>query len=350
MTLTNQHQPANSTRNGRASVVVLGSLNMDMSITVAQLPRPGETVLAGHLMRQPGGKGANQAVSAARLGGDVRLIGRLGTDDLADTIHRILTSSGVDLTHVRGIDDPTGQAFVAVDAHGENSIIVAPGANAQISAQAVEQEADVLRFASIAVTQLETPMEAVERFAELCEEHGVDLILNAAPYQQLSPALLRRCRFLVLNRDEASSLTGVEVTDRASAVEAALATTRMGVPCAVITLGGAGCVAHVDGDLFELDAYAVPVVDTTGAGDAFVGALAAALARQESHLDALTFAAAAGAVACSHAGAQGVTSLSEVRRLMREQPRTPSRRSASLIDAHGGPTPEVHPAAPAADR
>ena len=312
------------------AVVVLGSLNMDLSVTVNEIPRPGETVLGGPVHRQPGGKGANQAVAASRLGADVRLIGQLGRDEVAEQIRRVLADAGVDVTHVRSVDDfASGLAFVTVDSHGENAIVVASGANAEVSPAVVDAEAAALGSARIAVTQLETPLHAVARFAELCEAHGVDLVLNAAPYHEVPPRVLRRCRYLVLNRDEATSLTGVVVHDRSDAVEALLKAARLGARTVVVTLGAEGCVALVDGHVAELDAYQVSVKDTTGAGDAFVGAFAVALARAWSFDDSMRFAAAAGAIACGRTGAQTLTSSSEIEQLVAEQPRAVRRRPAS---------------------
>jgi len=314
----------------RTGVVVLGSLNMDLSVTVPQIPRPGETVLGGPVTRLPGGKGANQAVAVSRLGGDVHLVGRLGDDGLGEMIRSGLEEAGVDLTHVRTLDGmASGLAFVTVDAHGENAIVVSSGANAELTPAEVESEVSALLRARIAVTQLETPIEAVERFAELCEAHGVDLVLNAAPYRPLTGELLRRCSHLVLNRDEATSLTGVEVQQRADAYKALAEAARRGATDVVITLGGEGCVALSEGSYLELDAYAVPVVDTTGAGDAFVGAFAVALSRGGDFDDALRFAAAAGAVTCAHQGAQSPATSHEVQRLLERQPQVPRRTPAT---------------------
>ena len=301
----------------RAGVAVLGSLNMDLSVTVARIASPGETVLGGPVTRSPGGKGANQAVAAARLGGDVRLIGRLGRDEPADTIRAVLRDAGVDLAHVRVLDDvDSGLAFVTVDSAGENAIVVSSGANAALTPAEIEREASALDGARIAVTQLETPLAAVLRFAELCGRRGVGLILNAAPYRVLPPELLRRVDYLVLNRDEAAALTGLPVRSRAEAGRALAEAARRGAGAVVITLGGDGCVARTrDGETLEYDARPVPVVDTTGAGDAFVGALAVSLARGEAVPDALAYAVAAGAAACAQPGAQVATPDREVRAL-----------------------------------
>lgn len=311
------------------AVVVLGSLNMDFSVSVARIPGPGETVLGGPVTRLPGGKGANQAIAAARLGGHVRLIGRLGQDAPADPIRSALAGAGVDLTHVRAMDDvDSGLAFVTVDANGENVIVVSSGANAALTPAEVDREEHALARARIAVTQLETPLDAVTRFAELCERHGVDLVLNAAPYRDLPDELLRRCAYLVLNRDEAAALSGLPVRTRADAAAALAVVARRGATGVVITLGGDGCVALTPDGVVQLDAYQVPVVDTTGAGDAFVGALAVSLAAGADIGEALSFAAAAGASACAHVGAQAGTTRREVRALLERQPRSPRRLPA----------------------
>jgi ribokinase len=314
----------------RHGVVVLGSLNVDLVVTVSQIPRPGETVLGGAVSRLPGGKGANQAVSAARLGGDVRLIGRIGSDDFGDAIRLRLGSAGVDHHHVRMLRDvASGIAFVSVDRDGENAIVVSPGANARLTPDELELDEAAVKDAQVAVAQLETPMGTVERFAELCEVHGADLILNAAPYHDLSAGLLRRCKYLILNRDEATSLSNIIVKERKDAFRALAEIARRGGQNIIITLGGDGSVALTEANYIELDAYRVPVVDTTGAGDAFVGAFAVALSRQDSFDDALKFAAAAGAVACAHVGAQqSETNRREIQVLLNQQPQVPRRGPA----------------------
>ncbi len=315
----------------RCGVVVLGSLNMDVVVPVETIPRPGETVLGGVVSRMPGGKGANQAVAVARLGRPVRLIGRLGDDDLGSVIQHTLGNVGIDLGHTRVLEGfGSGLAFVTVDASGENAIVVSPGANSEMSPAELELEEAALAHASIAIAQLETPLETVQRFAAMCEADGVHLVLNAAPYRELPDALLGRCRYLVLNRDEAGSLTGSAVSTRSDARRALHDVARRGVPHVVITLGGDGCVALTPAGLLELDAFDVPVVDTTGAGDAFVGALAAAIERGDSFDESLAFAAAAGAVACAHVGAQlGPTAHDEVSDLLRRQPRSSRSREVS---------------------
>lgn len=311
---------------------MLGSLNMDVSVTVPAIPRPGETVLGGPVTRRPGGKGANQAAAVARLGGDVHLIGRLGRDDVAQSIRSNLDDAGVGLTHVRTMDNAeSGMAFVTVDEHGENAIVVSSGANAELTPAGVEADAGVLRNSRIAIAQLETPLDSVARFAELCEQHGVDLVLNAAPYRPMPADLLRRCAYLVLNQDEAGALTGIPVRDRRDAYRALAEVRRQGASTVVITLGGDGCMALTEDTVVEVDAYKLSVVDTTGAGDAFVGAFAVALCKGNRFDDALMFAAAVGAATCGHVGAQSATTGQEAQRFLKEQPQVPRRTPASEL-------------------
>ncbi|WP_089156430.1 ribokinase [Micromonospora sp. NBS 11-29] len=289
----------------RATVVVLGSINMDIVVTTPHIPRPGETVLAGGARYLPGGKGANQAVAAAQLGGDVVFIGRTGDDDFGYRMRAGLHDAAVRVDHLRALSgEPSGVAFVAVDTQGENVIVVSPGANAQLTPTDLDAHEGVLAQAGIAVAQLETPLPTVARFAELCRAHQVPLILNAAPYQPLPDGLLACCTYLVLNREEAAALTGVPVTDRASSRAALDAVAGYGVPHVIVTLGGEGCVARTEGRYLEIEPFPVTVVDSTGAGDTFVGALGAALARGDDLPSALRFATAAGALACCRVGAQ----------------------------------------------
>jgi len=266
-------------------VVVLGSLNMDLVLTATQIPRPGETVLAGSLTRMAGGKGANQAVAAARLDADVTLIGRLGDDHVAQEIRGHLAPTGVRLDHVREIGGvSSGLAVVTVDPQGENAIVVSPGANHHLTPDELARDESAIAGPVIAVAQLETPLDTVRRFAEVAVDNGAQLVLNTA----------------------------------VAALEQLVARDARG---AVVTLGSQGCLAQTDEGLFEIAAYEVPVVDTTGAGDAFVGAFAAALASQAAPEQALRFAAAAGAVTCRVAGAQqDGLSYGQVQELIREQP------------------------------
>jgi ribokinase len=288
-------------------LTVLGSVNMDLVVRTPRIARPGETVLAGPPTYLPGGKGANQAVVAAGLGMDVVLVARLGDDVFGQRLRDGLRAAGVRLEHVRSLPaTASGIAYVAVEDGGENAITVSPGANGALSAADVAAERSALRGARLAVAQLEVPVPAVDRFARLCAEEGVELLLNAAPHHRDLPvSLLERCAYLVVNRDEASALTGIAVTGPETARRALEAAAALGPRHVVVTLGADGCLALSGRQWLEVESFPVHVVDSTGAGDAFVGALAAAVAGGDDFPSALVQAAAAGAVACGHHGAQG---------------------------------------------
>lgn len=292
-------------RPGAGRVVVLGSVNMDLVVPAPHVPGPGETVIAGPARYLPGGKGANQAVTAARLGAEVGFIGRTGDDDFGRTLRRALQDAGVRVEHLQALPATTsGIAFVAVDPRGENTVVVSPGANALLTPEDLDSHRELIGWSTVAIAQLETPLETVLRFASLCADHGVSLVLNAAPYRRLPQDLLRDCAYLVVNRAEATALTGIPTADREGARRALAAAAELGPRAVVITLGTEGCLAWHGDEWYECDAYRVPVADTTGAGDAFVGALAVALARDLPLARALPVAAAAGALACRGYGAQ----------------------------------------------
>jgi ribokinase len=287
-------------------VVVLGSINIDIVVSTAKIARPGETVLAGKPVYLPGGKGANQAVAAARAGGDVVLIGCTGQDEFGHRLRQSLAGAGVGIDYVRQLPDtPTGMAFVAVDNGGENAITVSSGANSAVTPDHVDRSRHALAGARVAITQLEVPVDAVERFADFCCVEGVPLVLNAAPFAELPAALLHRTACLVVNREEASDLTGLKISDRDSARRALEAAAALGPRNVVVTLGADGAVALSQDQFIDTRGYPAELVDSTGAGDAFVGALGVALARGNTLADAVLFASAAGAIACGYPGAQG---------------------------------------------
>ncbi|GEM90638.1 ribokinase [Oceanithermus desulfurans] len=284
------------------SVLVVGSLNMDLVVAVERHPKPGETVIGGDLQRFPGGKGANQAVAAARLGARVRMVGRVGADAYGAELKRGLEAEGIETAEVAEIEAPTGVALISVSADGQNAIVVSPGANARLRPEDLNPE----RFAEAAVVvlQLETPLETVRRAAELGRAAGARVLLNAAPAQELPAELLAAVDVLVVNEFEAARVAGApepETPEEALALARELARR---VPLAVVTLGARGLVwAGTEGE-GALPAFKVKPVDTTAAGDAFVGGLAAALAAGEPLEAALRFASAAGALAATRPGAQ----------------------------------------------
>ncbi|GAB4441332.1 MAG: ribokinase [Chloroflexi bacterium OHK40] len=284
-------------------VVVVGSLNMDLVVQVARHPRPGETVLGDDLRTFPGGKGANQAVAAARLGAPVVMVGRVGRDGYGQQLRAALAADRVDLRFVQ--DDPvapSGVALISVDAAGQNAIIVAPGANARVGPEDIRAAEEVIAGAALLVAQLECPLPAVAEAVALAGHHGVPVVLNPAPARQLDAALLRGVRYLVPNQHELAGLTGA--TPDTAPEPLAQALCAAGVGHVIVTLGEAGALL-VDGASTErFAARRVAVVDTTAAGDAFVGALSAALASGLPLREAVRQGIAAGSLAVTRAGAQ----------------------------------------------
>lgn len=289
-------------------VVVVGSSNTDMVVKTAELPKPGETVVGGTFVMAAGGKGANQAVAAARLGAKTTFIAKVGDDLFGGQAVEGYQKEGIDTRWVlRDPARPTGVALILVDQRGENLISVASGANEALSPEDMDAAAEVLRSADIVVMQLETPLPTVCRAAEIAAAAGVPVILDPAPAPNhpLPEELLRHVTYLKPNESEAERLTGVAVTDVASAQAAADRLLAAGPRAVIVTLGPRGAlVVEKAGAGTVIPAHVVSAVDTTAAGDAFSGALAVALARGEPLLDAARFAAVAGALAASRMGAQ----------------------------------------------
>ena len=294
-------------------IVVVGSLNVDLVVPVPRFPSAGETLLGGDYARHPGGKGANQAVAAARAGARVHMLGRVGDDAFGAWLVRGLDDDGIDTTGVHALAGvPTGVAFISVDEHAQNSIIVSPGANARLAPS--DLTAAAFEGASVVLLQLEVPLPTVLAAARLGRAAGARVVLNLAPAQPLARDALRDVDVLIVNEHEAALLLGGsgDGSDTGDAVRAApeRAARRLTelVPSAVVTLGADGA-AWADGDESGVvPGFAVEAIDTTAAGDAFAGALGAALATAEgpevSVHDALRFACAAGALAVTRPGAQ----------------------------------------------
>lgn len=285
-------------------IVVVGSLNVDLSLAAERLPRPGETVRGDALEIGAGGKGLNQAIAAARLGGRVHLVGRVGRDRLADVPLEAVRGAGVLDTYVEVADVPTGSALIVVDsATGENQIAIAPGANARVGPYAVRDALGAFRASSVLLLQLEIPLDSVRAALDLAGEERATRVLDPAPVCELPDELLRRVDVLTPNATEAEALSGVAVHDVESAAGAGGRIRERTQGDVVVTLGPLGCVWVSSTGFEHVPAPKVEPVDTTGAGDAFNGGLAVALARGEPLARALHFAVRAGAAATLRRGA-----------------------------------------------
>lgn len=284
-------------------IVVVGSLNMDLVVHTNRHPKPGETLLGRDFQTFPGGKGANQAVAAARAGGQVFIIGRVGEDAFGSVLLESIARDGVNTTFVRRTSSTaSGVALITLDAEGQNTIVVASGANEMLTAQDVLASESIFENAAALLMQLETPLDAVAQATELARKHKVRVILNPAPAQALSSNFLEQIDYLIPNENELALMTGVQ------GVSLGLDSLSGMVGSAVIvTLGSNGVMLAERSDRpkhHHLSGYTVNVVDTVAAGDAFVGAFGVALAEGKSALDAATFGNAAGAIAVTRPGAQ----------------------------------------------
>jgi ribokinase len=268
---------------------------MDLVGLADRLPLPGETVLGDEFVMTPGGKGANQAIAAARAGGDTALLAAIGSDSFGVTINARLSASRVDTAHVRTSYGASGVAVIMVDHAGENSILVSPGANRSFTTL-TDAEKRVVADADVLLSQLEIPVETVTEAAKAARAGGTRVVLNAAPARELPAELLAHVDLLVVNETEAMTITGLPEPDVTALLDV--------VPAVVLTLGGAGAwYADREGRSEKVPAFRVEVVDTTAAGDAFVGALAVAWGEGRDIVDAVRWAAAAGAVCVRKMGA-----------------------------------------------
>lgn len=284
------------------NILVVGSLNADLVVRTPRFPQPGETISGEDLQVIPGGKGANQAVAAARLGANVSMLGRVGKDNFGDFLLDNLQSNHVDTTLIQRDDASTGTATIIVDSNGQNSIVLSAGANGKVSLLDVEH-ASFSTF-DLLLLQLEIPTPTVLSATQLAKQHGVRVILNPAPAKSLPDELISLADFIIPNETELSLLTSMEVKDIPSAEKAARVLLAKGSQNVIVTLGSKGALIVNKETSTHVDTYHVDVVDTTAAGDAFIGGFANALLENKSLEESVRFGCACGALATTKFGAQ----------------------------------------------
>ena len=286
-------------------ILIVGSANVDLTVALPRLPRPGETVSEGTLLIAHGGKGANQAVAARRLGAEVRLIACLGDDASGREVRAALETEGIGTAAIVTTSAAaTGTALIAVDAEGRNQIAVAPGANRRLGVADVDACDADFAWADVVVCSLEVPLATARRALEVARRHGAVTVLNPAPFPDSGVDFLALADYVTPNETEAARLSGLPSADPAGAAKVAAAIRARGAAHVVLTLGGAGALAAGPAGEVRAPALAVTAVDTTGAGDAFNAALAVALAERRPLAGALRFANVVAALACTKRGAQ----------------------------------------------
>jgi ribokinase len=298
-------------------IVVVGSINMDYTALVKDLPLPGETLLAKGFKMSGGGKGANQAMAAAVFSNHVKMIGMLGDDPAGHALYEKMQHKGIDVSCVEFCETPTGNALINVADLGKNTIVVFPGANHQLTEDVIEKHKDVITGADLVMMQLEIPMATVKRVAQIAFEANVPILLNPAPAQKLDSDLLSKVTYITPNETELLRLTNSFETQRG-----AMALRALGVKNIIITLGSKGCYVKTDTEEFRVESFKVDAIDTTAAGDSFSGALAAQLALGVDLKTALKIANATGALTTTKVGAQeALPSKEEVEELLLANPK-----------------------------
>ncbi len=306
----------------RQGVAILGVFVADLAFRAARLPAIGETIIGSGFAVGPGGKGSNQAVAAARAGASVSFISRIGRDTFAELALKTWAAEGI-VPQVTQVETPTGAAFIYVhETRGENAIIIAPGAAGGICVADVDAAADAIRASRVFVTQLEQPVEAARHALETARGAGSITVFNPAPAVPFDDALYELCDYVVPNETEAEAMTGIAVSDLAGARRAGDALLAKGAGTALITLGERGALFHGKGRSVHVPSFAAgKVVETTGAGDAFVGGFAAALAGGADPLDAARFGAATAGISVTRPGtAPSMPRRAEIEALLKEQP------------------------------
>ena len=287
------------------SIAVVGSINADLTVRVTRHPAPGETLLGHSSTVAPGGKGANQAVAAARMGAQVHMIGAVGTDSYAEPACAIMRESGMSEEGITSVEGPTGLAVITVAADGENSIVVVPGANAAMSPELVDAHEELIAAASILLVQGEIPAAAIERAIAVATRHGVRVVVNLAPVIELDPAALLHADPLIANEHEAGLIAQLyKKQGQGSPEELATQLREAGFASVIITLGAAGALVATAEGIQQVPSARVEAVDTTGCGDACAGALVAALDEGADLIEATALGCRVGAFAATRPGAQ----------------------------------------------
>lgn len=285
-------------------ILVIGSSNTDMTVKSGKIPSPGETVLGGTFSMGHGGKGANQAVAASRLGGQVEFICKVGNDLFGKNSISQYEREGLDISHLQISDKPSGVALINVDASGENCITVAPGANMDLSPEDVEKCSEAISGCGILLMQLEISVDTVLRAARIAHEAGAMVVLNPAPACALPDEIFSLLDCFIPNESELALFSGMEVSDTQSVIKACKVLQDRGAGTIIVTRGSRGSLIYCDGKAVEIPAKKVAAVDTTGAGDTFCGALCVAISEGKSIEDAATFATTAASLTVQKMGAQ----------------------------------------------
>ncbi|RDY27621.1 ribokinase [Romboutsia weinsteinii] len=285
-------------------ICVIGSLNMDLVVNVCEMPKKGQTLIGSNFKEIPGGKGANQAVAAARLGGDVYMIGKVGNDGFGESLLKQLRADKVNTDYVQVEEGPSGVALITVDKNAENSIVVSPGANFKLTEVDIDRCIDGIKESSTVVIQLETPIDTIKYALEKSKELGKFTILNPAPAVKLSDDIIKNVDLLTPNETELEILSGVSIKCEDDIKKAANVMLEKGVKQLIVTLGSKGSL-YLDKDNMEFKkSYKVEAVDTTAAGDSYTGALSVAFSQNKSVDEAMDFASKVGALCVTKIGAQ----------------------------------------------
>lgn len=300
-------------------VVVIGSINMDLVTVCERAPQGGETLFGSKFLQVPGGKGANQAVAIGKLGSCVTMLGKVGKDSFGDELINSMNKNNVITEHIEKCDLPTGTANIVVEGNGQNRILVVPGANSLVDIEYIKRNLDVIKEADIVVTQLEIPVETVEYALKKAKEFGKITILNPAPARELSDEIISNSDFIIPNESELNVITGIETETEDGIKKASEKLLGMGVKTLIVTLGSKGSL-HLDSKTLEYhSAYKVKAVDTTAAGDSFIGGFVRTL-KEGNVGEAIEFATKVSAIAVTKEGAQSsIPSIEEVENFIAEK-------------------------------